>query len=142
MFQHASRNIRIASTVLGLLGIIKLISLFSCSVPDTRDAVLPFRTHTLVFSMVLGELIISVCMITCLKPLRSAQCLSMIGLCFLLYRILYAASGGATKPCPCLGSATTLIPFLKCYEQNILSSFATWFLALGLWYWGKERYRL
>jgi hypothetical protein len=52
-----------------------------------------------------------------LRPLRGAQGLTLVVAGFIGYRWLHALAAGPS--CPCLAGATSLLPILRRYEDNL-----------------------
>jgi uncharacterized protein YjeT (DUF2065 family) len=130
-------QLQAAAVVLLILGMLKL---YAWSVPglvsSTQDAVIPLPLNKLALLMGLIEVQFGILIIFLLRPVRGAQCLTLIGSGFIGYRWLHAVSAGPV--CPCLAGATSLLPILRTYENKILLSLSIWFFLIGVWSWGME----
>jgi hypothetical protein len=130
-------QLQVAAVVLLTLGALKV---YAWSVPGlvsaTQDAVIPLPLNQLALGMGLIEILLGMLVFFFLRPLRAAQCLTLVGASFIGYRWLHALSSGPT--CPCLAGATSLLPVLRIHEDKILLSLSIWFFLIGAWSWGVE----
>ena len=131
-------QLRVAAVILLTLGMLKL---YAGSVPGMvstdQDAVIPISLNRLALLMGSAEVLLAVLIAVFLRPLRAAQCLSVVGASFMGYRWLHAMSVGPA--CPCLAGATSLLPVLRTQEDKILLSLSIWFFLIGVWSWGTEK---
>ncbi len=130
-------QLQVAAVVLLTLGALKL---YAWSVPGlvsaTQDAVIPLPLNKLALWMGLIEVQFGIWILFLLRPLRAAQCLTLIGSGFIGYRWLHAVSAGPA--CPCLAGATSLLPILRTHEDKILLSLSIWFFLIGALSWVRE----
>ncbi len=124
---------------IGLL-VLGLLKLYAAAVPGmvpmTHDAVIPIPLRWLALIMGLLEVQFAVLIGFALHPLRGAQGMTLVGAGFIGYRWLHALAAGPS--CPCLAGATSLLPILRRYEDNLLLALAVWFFLIGAWSWAME----
>ena len=135
--RKASLQLQVAAILLLTLGALKL---YAWSVPGlvsvTPDAVIPMSLNRLALWMGLIEIQFGILILFFLRPLRAAQCLTLIGSSFIGYRWLHALSTGPI--CPCLAGTTSLLPILRTHEDKILLTLSIWFFLIGAWSWVRE----
>jgi hypothetical protein len=96
------------------------------------DPVLGVQYRTLMIAVALAELIV-VLGIACLRNRQIAVVLpGWIGGNFLLYRMMFHASGGG-RTCPCLGTLTTKLPVPPELITSILFGMAVFLFLGSIW---------
>lgn len=132
---HGSATLLLAALVILALSLLKAYSFFFTTLPDKHDAVLPVRLSTLTSIMAAVEFAVAFSMLFILRPLRAAQLCTGLGLSFIVYRYLYAASGQSLEPCACLGAIGRWDVIPAIYKGYITSAIAIWFFLIGIWNW-------
>jgi hypothetical protein len=85
------------------------------------------------FTIGVAEIFCIWLMLFVLPVKRSYQLISVLGISFLIYRLVINPT-----QCPCMGAAPNLLPWLKVNAQFILMTIPFWWLCLGLWGWARE----
>jgi hypothetical protein len=86
----------------------------------------------LMFYAGIGELAAVFLILYVLNVKSSCQLIALIGASFLIYRYVMF-----DMPCPCMGAAPALVPWLKINERIILLTVPIIWLLTGLWGWAR-----
>lgn len=123
-----------AALVLGLFGIVKIVSIFgSTPILEQTDELLGLQYRYLFPLLGSFEVIAAMC-IGLLLPERSAAWLLLtITLSFLAYHFI-GAMFKVNAFCPCLGNAASWVPWVGAHDEQVTRAVTFYLLVSAIWY--------
>ena len=122
----------IAAVLLLSLGSLKMVGVIMGWVNPKAPG---FLLNPVLLAWVMGVLEVSLAVLIrfCLPRVAGAAVLAGIGFVFVFYRgveAIFVQPGGG---CPCLGGITSVAPWLRAFEQPLLTALALFLLLFGAW---------
>ena len=122
----------IAAVLLLSLGSLKMVGVIMGWVNPKAPG---FLLDPVMLAWVMGVLEVSLAVLIrfCLPRVAGAAVLGGLGFVFVFYRgveAIFVQPGGG---CPCLGGITSVAPWLRAFEQPLLTALALFLLLFGAW---------